>query len=283
MTETTTPVAAASSRPAPARSTKRRRRMGEPISRRAYLAIAASTFVVIGLLWWGITAAGLVKPLFLPSPSAVWTAFTEQVSNGQLWTDAGASVYRIMIGFLLATLMSLPIGILMGTSAKAEAALEPLVDFIRYMPVVAFVPLTILWVGIDDPQKFFIVWMGTFFQQVLMVADDVRRVPRSLIDLGETLGLSNGQILRKIVLRSAAPKLWDTLRITLGWAWTWLVVAELVAATSGLGYRITLAQRYLATDLIIAYVIVLGILGLVLDQLLRLAGRRMFHYEKGVR
>ena len=85
------------------------------------------------------------------------------------------------------------------------------------------------------------------------------------------------------MLRSAAPKLWDTLRITLGWAWTWLVVAELVAATSGLGYRITLAQRYLATDLIIAYVIVLGILGLVLDQLLRLAGRRMFHYEKGVR
>ena len=104
--------------------------------------------------------------------------------------------------------------------------------------------------------------------------------PRSLIDLGETLGMSNAKILRRIVLPAAAPRIWDTLRITLGWAWTWLVVAELVAATSGLGYRITLAQRFLATDIIIGYVLVLGVLGLVTDQLMRWAGRRAFAYEQ---
>jgi len=112
------------------------------------------------------------------------------------------------------------------------------------------------------------------------MADAVRRVPRPLIDVGETLGLSNNQILWRIVLRSSAPRLWDALRITLGWAWTWLVVAELVAATSGLGYRITLGQRYFQTDTIITYVVVLGILGLITDQIMRAIGRRMFRYER---
>lgn len=134
--------------------------------------------------------------------------------------------------------------------------------------------------GIDDPQKFLIIWMGTFFQQVLMVSDAVRQTPRSLIELGETLGLSNGRILTRIVLPSSAPRLWDMLRITLGWAWTWLVVAELVAASTGLGYRITLAQRYLSTDIIIGYVVVLGVLGLVSDQIMRALGRALFRYER---
>jgi len=163
---------------------------------------------------------------------------------------------------------------------RIEAAVQPLVDFIRYMPVVAFVPLTILWIGIGEEQKFLIIWLGTFFQQVLLVADAVRSVPRSFIEVGETLGMNNPRILWRIVLRSAAPRIWDALRITLGWAWTWIVVAELVAATSGLGYRIVVAQRFLQTDLIFAYLIVLGILGLLTDMIMRLSGRALFRYER---
>src|SRR5690606_32896728 len=140
---------------------------------------------------------------------------------------------------------------------------EPLVDFVRYMPVVAFVPLSILWVGTEDTQKFLIIWIGTFFQQVLLIMDATRRVQPDLVNLGRTLGMGDRKILARIVLPSAAPGVWDALRISLGWAWTWLVLAELVAATSGLGYRITLAQRYFDTDTILAYVIVLGVLGLV--------------------
>lgn len=260
--------------------TRRRRHLGEPIGRREYLTIAVSTFVVLLVVWWGITAAGLTNPLFLPSPGAVAARLGKQAANGQLWTDTGVSVYRITVGFILATAMAVPLGVWMGTSIRVEAAIQPFVDFVRYMPVVAFVPLTILWVGTEDSQKFLIIWMGTFFQQILMVADSVRRVPRQMIDLGETLGLSNPKIMRRIVLPSSAPALWDTLRITLGWAWTWLVVAELVAATAGLGYRITLAQRYLHTDTIIAYVLVLGFLGLVTDQFMRAAGRGLFRYER---
>jgi NitT/TauT family transport system permease protein len=148
------------------------------------------------------------------------------------------------------------------------------------MPVVAFVPLSIVWVGTDDSQKFLIIWMGTFFQQVLLVMDASKRVPKDLVDLGRTLGLKDSKILRRIILPSAAPGIWDALRISLGWAWTWLVLAELVAATSGLGYRITLAQRYFNTDTIIAYVIVLGILGLITDQVFRALGRKFFRYEE---
>lgn len=267
--------------PAPeTRSRSRRRRIGQPLAPRQYLTISILTFVALGTAWFLLTSTGLVPALFLPSPAAVLQRLITQIENGQLFSDLTVSIYRIFGGFLLATLIAVPVGIWMGTSRVAEAAIEPFVDFVRYMPVVAFVPLTILWVGVGDGQKFLIIWLGTFFQQVLMVADAVRLIPRPLIDLGETLGLSNRQILTRIVLRSSAPRIWDALRITLGWAWTWLIVAELVAATSGLGYRITIAQRYFQTDTIILYVIILGVLGLITDQVFRAIGRRMFRYER---
>lgn len=237
-------------------------------------------FIVLLFAWWLVTRLGLTNPMFLPSPSDVVNRLVLQHENGELWSDLAVSAYRIGMAFLIATVMAVPLGILMGTSRYFEAATQPFIDFVRYMPVVAFVPLSILWVGTGEEQKFLIIWMGTFFQQVLMVADAVRQTPRSLIDVGETLGLNNAQILVRIVLRSSAPQLWNTLRVTLGWAWTWLVVAELVAATSGLGFRIVLAQRYLQTDTIFGYVIVLGLLGLASDQLMRAVGRIIFRHER---
>jgi NitT/TauT family transport system permease protein len=146
------------------------------------------------------------------------------------------------------------------------------------MPVVAFVPLTILWTGTGDAQKFLIIFIGTFFQQVLLVMDNVKSVPSDFVNVGRTLEMSEPKILARIILPSAMPGIWDSLRISLGWAWTWLVVAELVAATSGLGYRITTAQRFFQTDTIFAYLIVLGILGLATDQAMKAAGRRLFRY-----
>lgn len=237
-------------------------------------------FIVLLTAWSIVTYLELANPMFLPSPMDVVDRLVVQAQNGELWSDLAVSAYRIGMAFLIATLMAVPLGILMGTSRYIEASTQPFIDFVRYMPVVAFVPLSILWVGTGEEQKFLIIWMGTFFQQVLMVADAVRQTPRSLIDVGETLGLRNREILMRIVLRSSAPQIWNTLRITLGWAWTWLVVAELVAATSGLGFRIVLAQRYLQTDMIFGYVIVLGLLGLISDQLMRALGRVMFRYER---
>jgi NitT/TauT family transport system permease protein len=252
--------------------------LGGPIRTTEFLGIAVAVFAVLGLLWFAVTALGLVRALFLPSPGQVVSRLAELWASGQLLADLGISIYRITLGFLISTVIALPIGILIGSYRGWEAAIEPFVDFIRYMPVVAFVPLTILWTGTGDMQKFLIIFIGTFFQQVLLVMDNVKSVPRDFINLGRTLAMPEWRILKGIVLPSAMPAIWDSMRISLGWAWTWLVVAELVAATSGLGYRITTAQRFFQTDLIFGYLLLLGILGLATDQAMKYAGRRLFRY-----
>jgi len=248
-----------------------------------FAGIAGLVFVGLLALWWLATSSGWVGPLFLPSPLSVWRRLVELAANGQLWQDARVSIYRILAGFLIASVLAIPVGVLIGCYRFWEAAIEPLVDFIRYMPVVAFVPLTILWSGTGDTQKFLIIWIGTFFQQVLLIMDNVKRVPWDFIDIGRTLELPERRILARIVVPSALPGIWDSLRISLGWAWTWLVLAELVAATSGLGYRITVAQRFFQTDTIVGYILVLGCFGLVTDQAMKAVGRRLFHYVEARR
>lgn len=269
--------------PLPAKSARKRRktlfRIGDPLDRTAYIAVAACTFATLALLWWAATASGVVRPIFLPAPGAVWAKMVELASDGTLWNDAGVSIYRMLAGFAIASLLAIPIGILIGCFKVWEAAVEPLVDFVRYMPVVAFVPLTILWAGTSDGQKFLIIFIGTFFQQVLMVMDNVKRVSPDFVGLGRTLGMSESKILLKIVLPSSLPGIWDTLRISIGWAWTWLVLAELVAATSGLGYRITVSQRFFQTQTIIGYILFLGLLGLITDQAMKALERVLFRYQ----
>jgi NitT/TauT family transport system permease protein len=255
-------------------------RIGGRIKAWQFALIAAAVFGGLLLIWLVATAHQWVKPIFLPAPGQVWDRLVELGRSGQLWEDARISVFRILVGFLIASAMAIPIGVLVGAYRFWEAAIEPLVDFIRYMPVVAFVPLTILWAGTDDRQKFLIIWIGTFFQQVLLIMDNTKRVPLDFVDIGRTLGMRDGAILRRIVLPGAAPGIWDSMRISLGWAWTWLVLAELVAATSGLGYRITTAQRYFQTDTIIGYILVLGLLGLVTDQVMKVVGRKAFGYAE---
>ncbi|MFO1057030.1 MAG: ABC transporter permease [Dongiaceae bacterium] len=271
------------------RAARRRRRppallrLTARLDGRQFAGIAVAVFLLLLGLWWLATATGLVRPLFLPAPGAVWRRLLELAGNGQLWEDCRVSIYRILAGFLIASVLAVPVGVLIGCYRFWEAAIEPLVDFIRYMPVVAFVPLTILWTGTGDTQKFLIIWIGTFFQQVLLIMDNVKRVPWDFIDIGRTLELPERQILTRIVVPSALPGIWDSLRISLGWAWTWLVLAELVAATSGLGYRITVAQRFFQTDTIIGYILVLGCLGLVTDQGMKAIGRRLFAYAEARR
>ncbi|GGJ91962.1 ABC transporter permease [Pseudomonas matsuisoli] len=254
--------------------------IGRQPGRRGYLCIAIGVFVILALVWWVATASGAIPKIFMPTPDAVWARLMKLAADGTLWADLQVSLYRISVAFLVSSAMSIVIGVLAGCYGFWKASVEPLVDFIRYMPVVAFVPLTILWSGTGDFQKFLIIWIGTFFQQVLMVMDAVKRVPGDFIGLGRTLGMPDRKILVKIVLPSAFPGIWDALRISLGWAWTWLVLAELVAATSGLGYRITVSQRFFQTDTIIAYILLLGVLGLVSDQAMRAAEKVLFRYNR---
>lgn len=250
----------------------------------AIYALSGSALIAFLLLaWWLVTSLGWVPPLFLPGPGAVLGELARQLQEGTLWLDVRTSVVRITLGWLISTAVALPIGILMGNFRFFEGLFEPLIDLVRYMPAVAFVPLTILWMGVDDQQKIAILFIGTFFQQVLMVMDNVKNVNFELIQVSYTFGLSQWEVLWHVVFRAALPALWDTLRITLGWAWTYLVVAELVAANVGLGYRIMRAQRFLQTDTIILGILVIGVLGLITDYAFKLSYRKFFPWVEGKR
>lgn len=207
--------------------------------------------------------------------------FFHMLTGMGLLKDIGASVYRVTAGFVLASIIGMPLGLLMGTFKVAEGLVEPVVGFVRYMPASAFIPLLILWVGIGDLEKIAVIFIGTFFQQVLMVRDVAKNVSRELVHTSYTLGANQRTAFLKVVLPASAPGIVDTLRITLGWAWTYLVVAELVAASSWLGYMIMEAQRFLRTAGIIVGILTIGLLGLVTDSLFKAVYFRMFPWMHG--
>lgn len=253
------------------------------IPRHVYWVLA-----LIGLLaplvgWWLATSVSGADSVFLPSPGTVWERAHDWWTEGGLGGDIAISIYRVVGGFALSAAIALPLGLMIGSFRAVQALLEPLTDFIRYMPAVAFIPLVMLWVGIEESSKIAIIFIGTFFQMVLMVAEDVRRVPLAQIEAAQTMGATRAELIEKVIFPSAKPALLDTLRVTMGWAWTYLVVAELVAANSGLGYAILKAQRFLQTDKIFAGIILIGLIGLITDQLFRLAHRKAFPwlYLKG--
>jgi NitT/TauT family transport system permease protein len=225
-----------------------------------------------------MTYSGWVDPVFLPSPTALFDAARHSLQDGTLQSDTLVSLYRIMTGWFLASVLSVPAGILMGTSKSWDAFLGPLVSPGRYLPIVALVPLTILWTGVDDIQKFTILFLGVFFPQVMMVADNVKNVPPELLRMAQSYDMSTRQTLLRVILPYASPGILDTLRVNVGIGWSCLVVAELVAASSGLGYRIIQSQRYLATDVIFLNVIIIGVIGFITDKLFRLLYARLFKW-----
>ena len=246
------------------------------ISRRSYGMLALVGLLVPLLGWALLSAFGGVSPVFLPSPGKVVTRIGSWALEDDLLGDAAVSTLRVVAGWALSALLAVPLGLLIGSWRAVQALLEPLTDFVRYMPAVAFIPLVMLWVGIDEGAKVAIIFIGTFFQMVLMVAEDVRRVPMAQVEAAQTMGATRREVLEQVILPSAKPALLDTLRITMGWAWTYLVVAELVAANSGLGFAILKAQRFLQTDKIFAGILLIGFIGLAIDQLFRLLHRKAF-------
>ncbi len=242
------------------------------------LAIGTTSVVALFAIWELATRAFGVSPKFLPPPSLVAVALTSMLTEQQLLWHAGVSTLRVWTAFALASLMAIPLGIFMGSFRILGAAMEPIIDFIRYLPVPALVPLSIIWFGVGEETKIFLLWLGTFFQLVLLVADDVRRVPREYHEIAATLGVPLWRRLLDVSLPAMLPTLVDNMRIALGWCWTYLIIAEIVAAKSGLGFVIWQARRYLKTPEVMAGVLVIGLIGLLTDQLVRAAHRRWFGY-----
>jgi len=246
-----------------------------PIPRPARVALIACSVLVPLVAWVAVSAAGAVPEQFLPSPQAVWAAGLDMSRAGTLATDIWASLQRILIGFGLAIVVSVPLGLLMGGFRAGQALFEPVVGLLRYLPASAFIPLLTIWLGIGEPSKVMLLFIGTVFFNTLMTADVVRQVPTALVDVSYTLGARRGEVVRKVVVPHALPGMIDCVRVNAAAAWNFVVVAELINSEEGLGYRIARSQRFLASDRIFAILVVIAVIGLAIDIVLRLLRDRI--------
>jgi NitT/TauT family transport system permease protein len=235
-------------------------------------------FILFFAVWAFATLGGHVSKTFLADPVTMlrsgWTLLTEQ----GFATDIGFTVWRVVGGFVLAAVLAVPLGVAMGAYKGVEAFFEPFVSFARYLPASAFIPLLILWAGIGEAQKLALIFIGSFFQLVLMIAVQVGATRRDLVEAAYTLGASDWGIVRRVLIPLAAPQIAETLRLVLGWAWTYVIVAELIGASNGIGHMITDSQALLATDQIIFGIITIGVIGLVSDLAFKRANRTMFRW-----
>jgi NitT/TauT family transport system permease protein len=254
-----------------------------PIPGWSYRLLALSTFAAVVAAWAWVSHRESTNPVFVPTPEVVWEAARAMVGDEKLWLDVKVSFTRVTAGFLLAAAIGVPLGLWTGSFKLVESVVQPITEFVRYVPVPALVPILMVVFGIDELSKISLIWVGTFFQLVLMVADEVRRVPDELVQVSYTLGARRGQVIRRVLWPAARPGIFDALRLCNGWAWTYVVVAELVAANEGLGYRILKFSRFLQTPQIWVYVVLLGLIGLALDAAFRLFNRRMFRWAYATR
>src|SRR5262249_49806227 len=250
-----------------------------PVGRTARIALGIAFFVLFFLAWGAATLGGFVNRTFLADPiTMVASGWRLLVVHG-FYVDIGVTVWRVVGGFVLAAAVGVPLGMAMGAYKPVEAFFEPFVSFARYLPASAFIPLLILWAGIGEtpklplilsagrgePQPLLVVFIGSSSQIVLMVAVSVASPRRDLVEAAYTLGARASGIVRRVLLPSSAPDIAESLRLVLGWAWTYVIVAELIGASSGIGHMITDSQALLDTGQIIFGIVVIGVVGLVSD------------------
>jgi len=230
------------------------------------------------------------NPIYLPAPDEAARAFvkafqTPPIRRGEPWLHESIlhSITVIIYAFFFSSLLGVPLGILCGTFALFSRLIEPFVDFIRYMPAPAFGALAVAFLGINDAPKVTIIFIGTFFQMVLVVGNTTRQLDPSLLEAAQTLGANKKRLVTRVIIPGILPNLYRDMRILLGWAWTYLIVAELIGASSGISYFINQQAKYRNYDNVFAAIVMIGIIGLTTDQVLGWFEGRLFPWESGQR
>ena len=231
--------------------------------------------VALLALWWGTTAAGLVPPYQLPGPVAVWDAAVDLVERGQLWHHVAISTQRVLIGFALGAAAGLAVGSLVGLSRLGDLLLAPTLGAIRAVPSLAWVPLLILWLKIGEESKITLIAIGAFFPVYTTIAAALRHVDPHLVEAGRAFGLRGLRLLTTVQLPAVLPSLVAGLRLALAQSWLFLVAAELIASSMGLGFLLNDSQQNGRVDRILLAIVLLAVLGKLTDALIGLAERRL--------
>jgi taurine transport system permease protein len=248
-------------------------------------SVAISVLTVLALfgLWWLVTRTGWIRPLFLPSPAAVLAQFQDVATDGfggsTLLEHALWSLYRVFAAFLLACVTAIPIGIAMGVSRVFRGIFDPPIEFYRPIPPLAYLPLTIIWFGIGDLGKIVLIYLAVFAPLALNARAGVRSVSLEQIHAAYSMGASRLQVIRHVILPAALPEILTGMRIGIGFGWTTLVAAEMVAATAGLGYMVLNAAEFLVTDVVIMGIVVIGVLAYLFDLLMRRVERTLVPWK----
>jgi len=242
------------------------------------LILGIAVWAIFFGLWEAAVVNGWVNALFMPAPHKVLITLGDMFAGRGFAGDVASSVYRILVSFAIACVIAIPLGVLMGCFRPVSAFFNPFVSAWRYLPAPAFIPLLLMWFGAGEESKIALLIIGVIFFLVTLIMDHTRAIRKELIETAMTLGASRGQILRTIVVPALAPKILVSMRQMLAVSWTYLVIAEIVAATDGIGAVMMRGQRFMKVDEIMAGILVIGVLGLAFDFLFRVAQRKMFPY-----
>ncbi len=241
-----------------------------------YLLLSFAGGLAFVIVWQIIYSLNIVPSFFLPSPASVLTSIVTLFAQGNLLGDIGASLFRIVIGFTLSVFIALPLGMLFGISRKSESAIEPIIGFVRYVPPSAFIPLIIIWCGIGEMGKITLILLAVAPYLTLLIADTVHSTRKELVEAALTLGATKSDIVWKVILPYSMPAIWNSFRIMFGAAWTFVIIAEIVGSSSGLGHLMIESQRFLRVDNIFAGIVVIGFLGILTDYLFKISSRILF-------
>jgi ABC-type nitrate/sulfonate/bicarbonate transport system permease component len=242
-----------------------------------------ATLVALIVLWQLVSAVWLPRydpymAVLMPPPALVFTTGVELIKSGDLGWHLADSLKREGVAFLFA-LTAVPLGLLMGWFRPLHDQLDPVVEVLRPIPPLAWIPLSILWFGVGDEQNEFIIFLGMFFPILINTIDGVRRVDGVMVRAARSLGANEFAVLKRVVLKAALPQIVTGIRVGVGFGWMALVAAELVGASSGLGFMINDARSVLRTDIIVVGMITIGVVGLTIDMAIRLAMRRLLPWS----
>jgi taurine transport system permease protein len=241
--------------------------------------VSVLTLAALLTLWWAVTATGLIEPLFLPPPSAVlqkgWLLATTGYMDATLWQHLGASLNRIGLGLGFAVLTAVPVGIAIGSNRIARGILDPLIEFYRPIPPLAYLPLIVIWCGIGELSKVLLIYLAIFAPIAIATATGVRTVDPAKLRAAQSLGATKAQLIRHVILPSALPDILTGVRIGLGVGWSTLVAAELIAATSGLGFMVQSAAQFLVTDVVVLGILVIALIAFAMEMSLRALQRKL--------